>query len=222
LKKPVFFNVPNLFSLSRIVLIPLFLYLIFIPSREHRIWALIVFCLASITDYLDGWSARVMGQESDIGKFLDPLADKFLVIAALIALLILDPLIPVWMIIVIVGRDLLITLMRYLAIRKGTTLVTSRFGKVKTAFQMISIIIIIMVFVARRKGIQHYATDDIFKFVKVYEIAVSTDPDKWLVIAPYCLMLIVTVLTALSGIRYITTNWRLFLPPFKQKIDGVS
>lgn len=219
------FYIPNIISLLRIVLIPVFLYFIFIPTREHRIWALVIFLIASITDFLDGWSARKFNQESDLGKFLDPLADKFLVISALIAFLILDPLIPFWMVIVIVGRDVLITVMRYLAIKKGTTLRTSRFGKIKTAFQMISIIIIIMVFMMRRTGMKYYAsyqTDDLFKFNKVYDVMVSNTPDKWLVIAPYCLMALVTLLTAFSGLRYIMTNWRLFLPPFKKIKDSVS
>ncbi|HOE19496.1 MAG TPA: CDP-diacylglycerol--glycerol-3-phosphate 3-phosphatidyltransferase, partial [Spirochaetota bacterium] len=138
-------NIPNLLTLSRIILIPLFLYLIFTPTIEHRIWALVIFVIASLTDLLDGWTARKLKQETETGKFLDPLADKFLVISALIAFLFLDPLIPLWMVIVIIARDLLITLMRYLAIKKGTSLRTSRLGKVKTAFQMISIILIIII-----------------------------------------------------------------------------
>jgi cardiolipin synthase len=116
-------------TLSRIILIPLFLYLIFTPTIEHRIWALVIFVIASLTDLLDGWTARKLKQETETGKFLDPLADKFLVISALIAFLFLDPFIPLWMVIVIIGRDLLITLMRYLAIKKGTSLRTSRLGR---------------------------------------------------------------------------------------------
>jgi cardiolipin synthase len=154
----------------------------------------------------------MLSQESELGKFLDPLADKVLVIATLIAFLFLDPLIPLWMIIIIIGRDVLITLMRYIAIKRGSELKTSRFGKIKTAFQMVSIIIIIMVFVVRRAGVQEFATDDIFKWRRVYEIAVSNTPDKWLIIAPYLLMAVVTILTALSGLRYIAYNMHLFMP----------
>lgn len=214
------FSIPNILSLSRIILIPLFLYFIFIPTKEHRLYALLVFIIASITDFLDGWTARQLKQESEMGKFLDPLADKFLVVAALIAFLILDPLIPLWMVVIIVGRDVLITVMRYLAIKKGMSLRTSGFGKVKTAFQMISIIVIMMVLVVRRSGIHYYATDDIFKFIRVYEIYLSNAPDKWLVIGPYLLMALVTLLTALSGLRYLMTNWRLFLPPYLKRGNG--
>jgi len=213
-------NIPNLVSLVRIVLIPLFIYLIFIPTMASRIWALVVFIIASLTDILDGWSARKLQQETDFGKFLDPMADKFLVISTMISFLFLDPLIPLWMILVIIARDLLITLMRYLAIRKGTELRTSKFGKVKTAFQMVSIILIIMVFIVRGKGIDisHYVVADHYlKINAVCEIYLSEHPQRWLIIGPFLLMAFVTLLTALSGLRYIVTNWRLFLPPYREE-----
>jgi cardiolipin synthase len=213
-------NIPNLVSLLRIVLIPLFIYLMFIPTMASRIWALVVFIIASLTDILDGWSARKLQQETDVGKFLDPMADKFLVISAMISFLFLDPLIPLWMILIIIARDLLITLMRYLAIRQGTELRTSKFGKVKTAFQMVSIILIIMVFIVRGKGvdISHYvAADQYLKINAVYEIYLSQHPQRWLIIGPFLLMAFVTLLTALSGLRYIVTNWRLFLPPYRKE-----
>lgn len=182
-------NIPNLLSLLRIILIPLLIYLLYTKSW---IWALILFAAASLTDLLDGWSARKLNQESEFGKFIDPLADKFLVISVLAALMVLDPYLEIfdfWMIVVIVGRDMLITFMRYLAIRRGQTLHTSHFGKIKTAFQMVSIVIIIMIYIVRKKGL--YITNQSI---------------------PYWIMIIVTVLTALSGLRYLLTNMKLFLP----------
>jgi cardiolipin synthase len=174
------------------VLIPLFIYLLFIPTVVAKIWSLVVFGLASFTDLLDGWSARRFNQESELGQFLDPLADKFLVISALTAILVLDPYFEVfdaWMIVIIAGRDVLITVMRYLAIKKGTTLKTSRFGKVKTAFQMVSIVLIIMIYIIRKTGF--------------YQTHIST---------PYWIMFTVTMMTALSGLRYIVSNRHLFYP----------
>jgi cardiolipin synthase len=189
------FNIPNMLSLSRIVLIPLVIYLLYTKS-----WmlALVLFAIASLTDLLDGWSARKLKQESEFGIFIDPLADKFLVISVLAALMVLDPYLEIfdfWMILVIVGRDLLITFMRYLALRRGEFLQTSKFGKVKTAFQMVSIVIIIMIYFVRKKGI--YITHQS---------------------VPYWIMVGVTVLTALSGLRYLYSNWRLILPD-KRKED---
>jgi cardiolipin synthase len=190
LKLPGFImNIPNIVSLSRIVLIPFVIYLLAIKSW---IWALAFFIIASLTDLLDGWSARKLNQVSEFGKFIDPIADKFLVISVLSALMVLDPYLEMfdfWMIVVIIGRDIMITLMRYLAIRRGQPLRTSRFGKVKTAFQMVSIVIIIMIYFVRKKGI--YIT---------YQSV------------PYWIMVIVTVFTAISGVRYFLTNWKLFVP----------
>jgi len=191
LKFPEFkFNVPNLLSISRVILVPLFLYLISLKTMTGWIWALVVFAIASFTDLLDGWTARKLDQQSEFGEFIDPLADKFLVISALLALMILDPYLQIfdlWMIFVIIGRDVLLTVMRYLALKKGEALKTSHFGKVKTAFQMISVVLIIMVYMGRKSDI----------------LAVHKS-------IPYWIMLAVTILTALSGIRYLITNWHLF------------
>ncbi len=188
-RPPIIAYVPNILSISRIVLIPLLIYLLAVKSW---IWALLLFTIASFTDLLDGWSARKLNQVSEFGKFIDPLADKFLVISILTALMVLDPYLEkfdFWMIAVIVGRDIMITFMRYLAIRKGRPLVTSRFGKLKTAFQMVSIVIIIMIYFVRKAGI--------------YITSMSV---------PYWIMVIVTLFTAISGLRYMFTNWRLFMP----------
>ncbi len=192
-------NVPNFFSISRIVLIPLFIYLMYLKSLNGWIGALIVFTLASFTDILDGWTARRFNQESEFGKFIDPLADKFLVLSSLAVIIVLDPYLEVfdfWMILIIAGRDILITVMRYLAIKRGTPLRTSKFGKVKTVFQMTSIFIIIMIYIVRITG-----------FAPTHKSI------------PYWIMLGVTILTALSGFRYLFVNWRLFLPEKKQVPD---
>ncbi|MBN2434929.1 MAG: CDP-diacylglycerol--glycerol-3-phosphate 3-phosphatidyltransferase [Spirochaetes bacterium] len=211
-------NIPNLISMSRIFLIPVFLYLIFQPEWSYKFWALIVFGVASITDFFDGWSARKLKLESEFGKFLDPLADKFLVIAALICFLILDPLIPLWMVLVIIGRDLLITFIRYLAVRKGNSIRTSHFGKVKTAFQMVSIPVIIVVFIAKSTGLDYKAIPtDQTTFLTAVDFMMSGELNKIMVALPYWLMFIITVLTGISGLRYICSNGSVLLPPYKFK-----
>ncbi|MFW6366110.1 MAG: CDP-diacylglycerol--glycerol-3-phosphate 3-phosphatidyltransferase [Spirochaetota bacterium] len=214
-------NIPNMLSLLRIVLIPLFLYLLFQPGPVGKIWAITVFIIASITDFLDGWSARKLNQYSELGKFLDPLADKFLVIAALTAFLILDPLIPVWMVVIIVARDLLITLLRFLAVRKGSSIRTSRFGKVKTAFQMVSIIIIITVFIFKSFGYTHDTTSRAgWPLGIAFELLLSGECDMIVTALPYWLMFIVTMVTAFSGIRYLATNFGVLLPPYTKRNQG--
>ena len=189
-------SIPNIFSYLRIILIPFIIYFLTIRTVEYLIYALLIFMFASFTDFIDGWLARKLKQESEFGKFIDPIADKFLVISALIAIIAIDPYFEVidsWMIVIIVGRDILITVMRWFAIKKGKPLRTSRFGKFKTAFQMLSIVIIIMIYMSKRSGI--FNTHESL---------------------PYWIMLTVTVMTALSGVRYIVTNWRLFFPEKKK------
>ncbi|MBN2160649.1 MAG: CDP-diacylglycerol--glycerol-3-phosphate 3-phosphatidyltransferase [Spirochaetes bacterium] len=190
-------TIPNILSLSRIVLVPLLIYLLY---EKQWMLALILFGIASLTDLFDGWSARKLNQVSEFGIFIDPLADKFLVISVFAALMVLDPYLEVfdfWMIAVIVGRDILITFMRYLAMRRGEVLQTSQFGKVKTAFQMVSIVIIIMIYFVRKHP-DYFPRDSVHESV------------------PYWIMLGVTILTALSGFRYLFSNWRLFLPEKKK------
>ena len=186
------FSLPNMFSYLRIILIPFIIYFLKIRSVEYLTYALALFMFASFTDFVDGWLARKLKQESEFGRFIDPIADKFLVIASLFAIITIDPsfeIIDYWMIVIIVGRDILITIMRLLAIKKGKQLKTSHFGKFKTAFQMLSIVIIIMIYMSKRSG-----------FFDTHESV------------PYYIMLAVTLLTAFSGIRYIITNWQLFFP----------
>ncbi len=195
-------NLPNIFSLSRVVLVPLFIYLLNKRTEESLMLALIVFLFASFTDFLDGWSARKLNKEAEFGKFIDPIADKLLVISALAAIIVVDPDFEVfdfWMIVIIVGRDILITVMRYLAIKRGKSLHTSRFGKFKTGFQMVSIVIIIMIYYIRKQGI-------------------LLTPKS----IPYWIMVGITLLTALSGLRYLVTNWRLFSLRRERKSKGIE
>lgn len=184
------FSIPNIFSYLRVFLIPFIIYCLTIRTVEYMFYALLIFTFASFTDFIDGWLARKLKQESEYGKFIDPIADKFLVISSLIAILVIDPYFQVidsWMIVVIVGRDIMITVMRWFAIKKGKPLRTSRFGKFKTAFQMLSIGIIIMIYLSKRSG-----------FFDMHESL------------PFWIMLTVTIMTALSGMRYLFTNWKLF------------
>ncbi len=169
---------------------PVIIYFLYLKTVTGWIGALIIFAIAAFTDFLDGWTARKLNQTSEFGEFIDPLADKLLVISSLIALIVIDPgleIFDLWMIIVIVGRDVLITVMRMLAMKRGKPLRTSRFGKFKTAFQMIGIILIILTYVAKKSHI--YESHELLS---------------------YWIMLSVTILTALSGVRYLFTNWQLF------------
>ena len=142
----IIFNIPNALSFLRICVVPVFVYLLIQPEPWMRHLAFLLFALASLTDLIDGYWARKYRQETELGRFLDPLADKALVIGVLLTFLSISEQIQIWMVLCIIGRDLLITFLRYLAIQRKMSLRTSVFGKVKTAFQMFSLFIVILSF----------------------------------------------------------------------------
>lgn len=226
-------NLPNLLTILRIVMIPFFLYFLFSQHPRDRLMALAIFGAASITDFFDGYLARKWKQESPLGRFLDPLADKALVIATLIMFILLDQAVPLWMVIVIILRDMLVTLMRYLAIRKGAEIRTTRLGKAKTMFQMFSIVLILVILImrsfhfdirqtyreGRAQGLKNYqiASTLFMKAIQSFkndEIPKSERNKYFAESAPYFLLLLTTIITAISGLRYLYTNWRVLLPPY--------
>ena len=123
----------------RIAAIPLLAGLLMSPSQPAGFWAAVVFALASITDWLDGYLARRMGIVTVFGKFLDPIADKLIVMAALIMILPYGR-VPAWMVLVILGREIIITGLRGIASSEGIVIQASELGKFKTIFQIVSIL----------------------------------------------------------------------------------
>ncbi|MGE0919170.1 CDP-diacylglycerol--glycerol-3-phosphate 3-phosphatidyltransferase [Trichlorobacter lovleyi] len=132
-------NPPNILTLFRVACIPLMVVLLFSPSREACFWAAWVFALASATDWFDGHLARRMGIETVFGKFLDPIADKLIVTAALIMILPFGR-VPAWMVFVVLAREIVITGLRSIASSEGIVIQASDLGKYKTIFQLTAII----------------------------------------------------------------------------------
>lgn len=133
------FTIPNLLTLFRIVVTPLFFILFYyFPTKVFSLLASVLFALASLTDFLDGYIARRWNLETSLGKFLDPLADKLLVAVALIMLIPLGR-VPSWMVAVIIGREILVTGLRVVAITEGLVIAASKLGKYKTIFQIVSV-----------------------------------------------------------------------------------
>lgn len=129
-------NLANKLTIMRIILIPLFLVFILVKDIPYgSLIALLIFVLASITDKVDGYIARSRNQITNFGKFMDPLADKMLVISALIALVECG-LIPSWMVIVIIAREFAISGLRMLAASEGLIVAASWWGKIKTVIQI--------------------------------------------------------------------------------------
>ncbi len=134
-------NLPNKITIFRLFLIPIFVALFFIGESGY-IWSGIVFIIASFTDFIDGYLARKFNETTNLGAFLDPVADKILVFAALI-LLAESGVIPSWSVILIIGRETLINGFRLIAIEKGVVISASYLGKLKTVTQMVSLVLLL-------------------------------------------------------------------------------
>jgi len=131
-------NLPNLLTLTRVAAVPVVVILLLSDSRTSSMWAAAIFGLAAVTDFIDGWLARKWGVVTVLGKFLDPLADKLIVMAALIMLIPLDR-VPAWAVFVILAREMIVTGLRSIASSEGIIIDASDLGKYKTIYQMIAI-----------------------------------------------------------------------------------
>ncbi|MCR4923780.1 MAG: CDP-diacylglycerol--glycerol-3-phosphate 3-phosphatidyltransferase [Lachnospiraceae bacterium] len=138
-------NIPNKLTLFRIILVPFFVFFMLSDLLgDYSKWiALVIFCLASFTDYLDGNIARKYNLVTNFGKFMDPLADKMLVCSAFICFVETGKL-SAWYVIIIIAREFIISGFRLVASDKGVVIAASIYGKVKTVFQMITIILLLI------------------------------------------------------------------------------
>lgn len=138
-------NLPNKLTIFRVILIPFFVFFLLFPYFEGygNYIAVSIFIIASLTDMLDGMIARKYNLVTDFGKFMDPLADKLLVCAAMICLIERGQ-IPSWVVIVIISREFIISGFRLIASDNGIVIAASYWGKVKTVCQMVMIIVLIM------------------------------------------------------------------------------
>lgn len=184
-------NLPNKLTLLRVILIPVFLIFIYIRAIPmHFLLALIVFAAASLTDMLDGKIARARGLVTNFGKFLDPLADKVLVITALTVFVEIDEFrmsaIPL---VIIIAREFMVSGLRLLAAEEGVVIAAGIWGKLKTAFTMVTIV-----------GVMLYLS-----LVGDFGIAVPALVKTWVLGG---LIWISTVLTIISGLVYLKGCWK--------------
>jgi len=194
-------NLPNKLTVSRFALTALFLWALFSPLALNDTLALIFFCLASLTDYLDGSISRRRGLVTNFGILMDPLADKVLVCAAFIAFVEsthLNPGAPVkvaaWMVILIVARELAITGMRLLAASKKIVLAADNFGKVKTVCQIVTIIALLIT------DATHEWNPPLQNFLR-----------PWVADFARIALWATVVLTAVSGLVYLWRNREIYL-----------
>jgi CDP-diacylglycerol--glycerol-3-phosphate 3-phosphatidyltransferase len=198
----MFSTLANKLSLFRMILAPVFYVLLVSGEPLLRQISLAVFFVAALTDWYDGEIARRSGTVTNLGKFLDPLADKMLTSAAFIAFAVMD-LIPWWMVAVIVLRDLVITLLRSLAERRDLHIVTSKAAQTKTFIQMTALDYVLLGVVALDTAWLRDSMGDVLRAM--------LDPA-----IVYALMLLVTVLTLFTGIQYFFNNW----PVIKTSVAG--
>lgn len=177
------FNLANVITISRILLIPVFLVLLLsgIPEPYGDIAAAAVFILAAATDKLDGYVARRSKQITTLGQFLDPLADKLLIAAALIAL-VSQGRIAAWVAMLIIGREVAVSVLRIVGVSQGVSIPADRYGKLKTVLQIVYVVYVLV------------PTDKIAHLINV-----STDVAT---IIQWVLAGVVVVVTLASGVRY--------------------
>ncbi|SCI98734.1 CDP-diacylglycerol--glycerol-3-phosphate 3-phosphatidyltransferase [uncultured Clostridium sp.] len=176
-------NLPNKLTLFRIFLIPVFIIVMMINIPNKFLIACMIFIIASVTDAMDGHIARKYNLITDFGKFMDPLADKLLVISALTTMIEFD-LVAAWMVIIIVARELTVSILRAIAAADGKVIAASSGGKLKTISQMIAIVVLLL---AAQTG------------------------NMLLLDTGKIIILIATLLTLYSGWEYIYKNRNLFM-----------
>ncbi|MDR2933607.1 MAG: CDP-diacylglycerol--glycerol-3-phosphate 3-phosphatidyltransferase [Oscillospiraceae bacterium] len=186
-------NLANKLTVVRVALIPVFLFFFFASFIPwHYLWAFVVFSAASVTDTLDGQIARKRGLVTDFGKLMDPLADKLLVMSAVVCLIPVG-IVHAVVVIVILAREFVVTAIRQIAAANGTVIAADKWGKIKTVFQMIWLgYEMLYLFVTANLGLQMGA------------LALP------LAVIHYILLAGVLVFTVFSGLNYLIGNRALF------------
>ena len=182
-------TLPNILTCLRVLLIPVFMVLAYQNNMPCDIAALIVYVVACLTDYVDGNLARKNNQVTNFGKFMDPVADKLLVMAALL-LLVEDGTIAAWMVAIILGREFIVSALRMVAASEGLVIAANMWGKAKTMITMITLI---------------------FLLCPIGPIMLGS-------VSLQTIMIWITVIiTAVSGVTYITDNFAVIKDGFTQK-----
>lgn len=186
----------NKVTFLRIILAFIFMFLLFCQGFIFKIFAFLIFTLASLSDYYDGWLAKNRNQESNLGKIIDPVADKILVLGAFISFVQLN-LIEVWMVVLICVREFIITGLRAYALSEKRVLAASRAGKQKTVSQMVAIFFILGWLIARDVLIRNSIWTNSIEIFMHRSI--------------YFIMYVAIILTLTSGVSYLWENRKIIL-----------
>jgi CDP-diacylglycerol--glycerol-3-phosphate 3-phosphatidyltransferase len=174
-------NAPNLVTMGRVVVIPFVLYFMDNYNPLRTFIAALLWLVAAGGDFLDGWLARSRGEVSMLGKFLDPLADKLIVNAVLVYMVALAR-VPAWVVVVLIARDLAVNGLRSIASAQGLVIAASDGGKIKTAFQLVAVMLLLIHFRYPALG-----------------VGIQVDYHK----AGWWLLIISTVVSLYSGAEYM-------------------
>ena len=194
-------NLPNKLTVARIIMVPFFVvFLVNVTNPHHFLIAGLIFALASFTDLLDGKIARKRNLVTNFGKFLDPLADKILVISALVCFVNLG-LAELWFVLIIIAREFMVTSIRLIAVNTGEVIAANIWGKAKTVSQMVAIVgILIMQYLQELINLSVMPSFTVGQF--------SSSTVFWF--AGNVLVGISTLFTIISGAIYLKQNWNLF------------
>lgn len=168
------------------------MFFLFSRGVPAKAAALVFFIAATVTDYLDGFFAKTRNEITNFGKIMDPIADKILTLAAFLAFVEME-LVPAWIVVIIILRELVITGLRLAALAKGEVMAAGRGGKHKTVSQMISIFTILIFILFKEAGV------DVFRFW-------NTSFEYWYRQIIFILMIVTVILTVISGASYIVRN----------------
>jgi len=184
-------NLANKLTISRIILTGIFILFLFIKGPAAKFMAMAIFLAACATDYYDGYLARKTGDITPFGKLMDPIADKILILGAFLAFVEME-IIPAWMVMIIIARELVITGIRVLALSQKKVLSAEAGGKHKTVSQMVAVISILIFLIIRDLGFG-------IRYVDYFGAGL------------YLLMIIVIAMTLTSGISYMIKNKNIFM-----------
>lgn len=187
-------TLPNQLTTLRILLTPVFVCLILSDSPHFRIWGIVVFIIASLTDLYDGYHARKYGQTTRWGAFMDPLADKILITSAFVYFVHLG-LLPLWMVIVVALRDVMVTVLRLYAEWKEKPVVTSKSAKIKTALQNVLAYLLLLLSLLQERILFGDAVRTVAERLLFH---------SWV----YWAMLLLTIYTVYTGVAYLVENWQ--------------
>lgn len=197
-------TISNQLTILRIVLTPIFVYLFVSENVFQKQLSVVVYIIAALTDWYDGWIARKFGYTTGWGRFLDPLADKILTSSAFISFASLQ-LVEVWMVIVIVVRDIVITLLRSYAEFKNKPVITTKGAKMKTFIQMFFIYYLLLA----------YVLDSSFERINFENSILHPMLIYWL-------MFFITLITLWTGIAYLYDNWKIIKTLYVSSGKGAS